>query len=50
MGETTTVVRCVLRNGFDIVESSRVLIQRITMKRSAKIFAWEVSKTRSGNC
>ena len=22
MGETTTVVRCVLRNGFDIVESS----------------------------
>ena len=28
----------------------RVLIQRITMKRSAKIFAWEVSKTRSGNC
>ena len=50
MGETTTVVRCVLRNGFDIVNHLRVLIQRITMKRSAKIFAWEVSKTRSGNC
>ena len=42
MGETTTVVRCVLRNG--------LLIQRNTKKRSAKIFAWEGSKTRSGNC
>ena len=50
MGETTTVVRCVLRNGLISWNHLRVLIQRITMKRSAKIFAWEVSKTRSGNC
>ena len=48
MGETTTVV-C-----FEMVLISwnhlRVLIQRTTMKRLAKIFAWEGSKTKSGNC
>ena len=29
MGETTTVVRCVLRNGFDIVESSSCVAHQL---------------------
>ena len=46
MGETTTVVRCVLRNGFDIVESSSCVDPKNYDERSAKIFAWEGSKNK----
>lgn len=49
MGDRTTVVRCVLRNGFEIVESSSCVDPKNYSEKWAMIFAWRKSKIKYGS-
>ena len=48
MGDKTTVVRAMLRNGFEIMESSACVSAETTTKNWAGKSAWARSRTRSG--
>ena len=51
MGDKTTVVRAMLRNGFEIMESSAcVSAENYDEKNWAGKSAWARSRTRSGSC
>ena len=50
MGTKTTVVRCVLRNGFEIVESTGCVDEKnYSEKKSGTKSVWNESKIKSGN-